>query len=210
MKHPRLGQNIYNICVILIFLNRRLSSVFSLQNKKWRCLSIKVDHVINESINARELRVVADDGSQLGIMSKNEALNAAVDRELDLVLIAPNAKPPVAKIMDYGKFKFEAQKREKEAKKKQKVIELKEIRLSPTIEEHDIMVRVKNAQKFLEQGNKLKVSIRFRGRQMAHTEVGYEVMNDFAKRLEGAAVVEKRAAMEGRNMTMMMGAATKK
>ena len=193
VKHPRLGQNIYNIRVILIFLNRRLSSVFSLQNKKWRCLSIKVDHVINERINSPELRVVSDDGGQLGIMSKKDALDAAAERDMDLVLIAPKAKPPVAKIMDYGKFRFEAQKREKEAKKKQKVIELKEIRLSPTIEEHDIMVRVKNAIKFLDQGNKLKVSIRFRGRQMAHTEVGYDVMKDFAKRLEGVAIVEKRA-----------------
>jgi translation initiation factor IF-3 len=143
-------------------------------------------------------------------MSRNDALDAAAERDNDLVLIAPKATPPVAKIMDYGKFKFEAQKREKEAKKKQKVIELKEIRLSPTIEEHDIMVRVKNAVKFLEQGNKLKVSIRFKGRQMAHTEVGYDVMADFAKRLEGIAVIDKRATMEGRNMTMMMGAATKK
>jgi len=112
--------------------------------------------------------------------------------------------------MDYGRFRFEAQKQKKEAKKKQKVIELKEIRLSPTIEEHDIMVRVKNAKKFLEQGNKLKVSIRFKGRQMAHREVGYEVMKDFAKRLEDIAIIDKRAIMEGRNMTMMMGSATKK
>jgi translation initiation factor IF-3 len=173
-------------------------------------LSIKVDHVINESITAPELRVVTDDGQQLGIMNKNAALDAAVERDKDLVLIAPKAKPPVAKIMDYGKFKFETQKREKEAKKKQKVIEVKEVRLSPTIEEHDIMVRVKNAMKFLGQGNKLKVSIRFRGRQMAHTEVGYDVMKDFAKRLEEVAVVETRAKMEGRNMTMMMGPITKK
>ncbi len=173
-------------------------------------LSIKVDHVINESITAPELRVVTDDGQQLGIMNRNAALDAAVERDLDLVLIAPNAKPPVAKIMDYGKFKFETQKREKEAKKNQKVIEIKEVRLSPTIEEHDIMVRVKNATKFLAQGNKLKVSIRFRGRQMAHTEVGYEVMKDFASRLEEVAVVETRAKMEGRNMTMMMSPSTKK
>ena len=154
--------------------------------------------------------MVADDGSQLGIMTRAAALAAAAESERDLVLIVPTAKPPVAKIMDYGKFRFEAQKKDKEAKKKQKVIELKEIRLSPTIEEHDIMVRVKNATKFLEQGNKLKVSIRFKGRQMAHTEVGYEVMKDFAKRLEDVAIVEKRASMEGRNMTMMMGTATKK
>ncbi len=173
-------------------------------------LSIKVDHVINESITAPELRVVADDGEQLGILSRQKALAVAAERENDLVLIVPNAKPPVAKIMDYGKFRFEAQKRDKEAKKKQKVVELKEIRLSPTIEEHDIQVRVKNAMKFLEQGNKLKVSIRFRGRQLAHTEVGYDVMKDFAERLKDIAIIEKRAMMEGRQMTMMMGAATKK
>lgn len=112
--------------------------------------------------------------------------------------------------MDYGKFRFEAQKKEKEAKKKQKVIELKEIRLSPTIEEHDIQVRAKNAIKFLEQGNKLKINIRFKGRQMAHTEVGYVVMKDFARRLEGIAVIERRAMMEGRQMAMFMSAATKK
>lgn len=173
-------------------------------------LDIKVDHVINNRIIAQQLRVVADDGGQLGIMSRNEALDAAADRGSDLVLIAPKANPPVAKIMDYGKFRFEAQKREKEAKKKQKIIELKEVRLSPTIEEHDINVRVKNAKKFLEQGNKLKVSIRFKGRQMAHTEVGYTVMKDFAQRLEGLAVIERRALMEGRSMSMMMSAAIKK
>ncbi len=116
-------------------------------------LDIKVDHIINDRITAKELRVVDEDGGQLGIMQRNDALKAAFDKDFDLVLIAPKANPPVAKIMDYGKFRFEAQKKEKEAKKKQKVIELKEIRLSPTIEEHDIQVRAKNAIKFLEQRN---------------------------------------------------------
>ena len=173
-------------------------------------LKIKVDHIINDRITSQELRVVGSGGEQLGIMSRDEALKTATEMNYDLVLIAPKAMPPVAKIMDYGKFRFEAQKKEKEAKKKQKVIELKEVRLSPTIEEHDINVRVKNAIKFIEQGNKLKVSIRFRGRQMAHTEVGYDVMKDFAQRLEGIAVIERRAMMEGRSMSMFMSAATKK
>jgi translation initiation factor IF-3 len=173
-------------------------------------LTIKVDHIINDRITAPELRVVGPEGEQLGIMNREDALKTAIDMNYDLVLIAPKAKPPVAKVMDYGKFRFEAQKKQKEAKKKQKVIELKEIRLSPTIEEHDINVRVKNAIKFIEQGNKLKVSIRFKGRQMAHTEVGYDVMKDFAQRLEGIAVVESRAKMEGRSMSMFMSAATKK
>jgi translation initiation factor IF-3 len=173
-------------------------------------LNIKVEHVINNRIIAQQLRVVGQDGEQLGVMSRTEALDLATEQNFDLVLIAPKANPPVAKIMDYGKFRFEAQKREKEAKKKQKVIELKEVRLSPTIEEHDIKVRVKNATKFLEQGNKLKVSIRFKGRQMAHTEVGYVVMKDFAQRLEGIAIIERRAMMEGRSMSMIMSAVTKK
>lgn len=186
------------------------SSVFYFANIIMEVLNIKVEHVINNRIIAQQLRVVSQDGGQLGIMSRNEALELAAEQNFDLVLIAPKANPPVAKIMDYGKFRFEAQKREKEAKKKQKVIELKEVRLSPTIEEHDINVRVKNAKKFLEQGNKLKVSIRFKGRQMAHTEVGYEVMKDFAQRLEGIAVIERRAMMEGRSMSMIMSTATKK
>jgi len=143
-------------------------------------------------------------------MPKEKAQNIAIENELDLVLISPNANPPVCKIMDYGKYRFEMTKRAKEAKKNQKIIEIKEIRLSATIEEHDINVRVKNAEKFFSEGDKIKVSIRFKGRQLAHTERGYEVMNDFAKRLEGIGVVESKPKLEGRSMTMMMGPAANK
>ena len=128
----------------------------------------------------------------------------ADELEMDLVLIAPGGVPPVCKIMDYGKYRFEQEKREKEAKKHQNVIELKGVRLSPTIEEHDIDTKAKQAIKFLKQGNKVKASIRFRGRQMAHTEMGYKVMSDFARRVEEVGVVEKRPLMEGRFMTMIM------
>jgi len=165
---------------------------------------------INEDIRAEKVRLISDTGEQLGVMPLDEALNTAFDQGLDLVLMSPDAKPPVCKVMDYGKYRFEQSKREKEAKKKQNIIEIKEVRLSPSIEEHDINVRVKNAQKFLKQGNKIKVSIRFKGRQMAHTKLGFDVMNDFAKRLEGECVVETKPKLEGRNMMMMLGADVKK
>ncbi len=165
---------------------------------------------INEDIRAEKVRLISDTGEQLGVMPLDEALNTAFDQGLDLVLMSPDAKPPVCKVMDYGKYRFEQSKREKEAKKKQNIIEIKEVRLSPSIEEHDINVRVKNAQKFLKQGNKVKVSIRFKGRQMAHTKLGFDVMNDFAKRLEGECVVETKPKLEGRNMMMMLGADVKK
>lgn len=165
---------------------------------------------INEGIRAEEVRLISSTGDQLGVLPLQEALNNAYDQGLDLVLMSPGAKPPVCKIMDYGKYRFEQSKREKEARKKQNVIEIKEVRLSPSIEEHDINVRVKNARKFLKQGNKVKVSIRFKGRQMAHTKLGFDVMNDFAKRLEDECVVETRPKLDGRNMMMMLAVDTKK
>lgn len=165
---------------------------------------------INEGIRAKEVRLVSDTGEQLGIQSLEDAQNSAMDQGLDLVMMSPNAKPPVCKIMDYGKYRFEQSKREKEAKKKQNVIEIKEVRLSPSIEEHDINVRVRNTLKFLKQGNKVKVSIRFKGRQMAHTKLGFDVMNAFAQRLEGECVVETRPKLDGRNMMMMLSADVKK
>lgn len=165
--------------------------------------------IINEGIRAKEVRVVSSTGEQLGIMKYLDAQNLADEQRLDLVLISPNATPPVSKIMDYGKFRFEQAKREKEAKKKQNVIELKEVRLSPAIEEHDIQVRLRNARKFLSQGNKVKVSIRFKGRQMAHTRKGFDVMNNFAKRLEGECIIESRPKLDGRSMMMMLGVDTK-
>lgn len=144
------------------------------------------------------------DGSQLGIMSSKDALERAYSRDLDLVMIAPQAKPPVCKIMDYGKYRFEQEKREKEAKKNQKVIELKEIRLGLSIDTHDFETKGNHAKKFLKAGNKVKVSIRFRGRELGHPEIGYGTMQRFAEYCEEVAVVEKAAKMDGRNMLMFL------
>ncbi len=160
--------------------------------------------MINEEIRDREVRVIDENGEQLGVMSARQALQLAEERNLDLVKIAPQAKPPVCKIMDYGKYHFEQKKREREVRKNQKVITVKEVRLSPTIEAHDISVRVKNATKFLREGDKVKVSIRFRGRQIAHPEIGFEVMKDFAERVKEFGTIERTAKREGRTMTMIL------
>ncbi len=162
------------------------------------------DLLINEEIRDREVRLIDQDGTQLGVMSAHAALELAEEKQLDLVKIAPNAKPPVCKIMDYGKYRFEQAKREREIRKNQKVIEIKEVRLSATIEDHDIEVKYKAAAKFLQDGNKVKVSIRFRGRQISHSEIGADVMKDFAERCKDIAVVERRPVTEGRNMTMVL------
>ena len=168
-----------------------------------RCIPIN-DLMINEEIRDREVRVVDQNGEQLGIMPIRQALNLADERELDLVKIAPQAKPPVCKLMDYGKYRFEQSKREREIRKNQKVIEVKEVRLSATIEDHDVDVRVKNAVKFLQDGNKVKVTIRFRGRQITHSEIGREVMRDFAERVKEYGTVDKQPVIEGRNMSMFI------
>ncbi len=159
---------------------------------------------INEEIRAREIRVVGEDNEQLGIMSVRDALALAEEKDLDLVEVAPNGKPPVCRIMNYGKYRYEQQKREKEAKKKQKVITLKEVKLRPHIEDHDFYVKMKNAQKFLGEGNKVKVTIMFRGRELSHPELGQNVLIRFAKELEDLAIVEKAAKLEGKNMTMIL------
>lgn len=159
---------------------------------------------INEDIHDKELRVIDTDGSQLGIMSSEEALNLAVKKDLDLVKISPQAKPPVCKIMDYGKYRFEKAKREKEAKKKQHVVEIKEIRLSLNIDTHDFNTKLEHTKKFIKAGNKVKVSIRFRGREMGHPEQGYHIMQKFASSCEEIATVEKAAKLEGRNMLMFL------
>lgn len=159
---------------------------------------------INEEIRARELRIVGQDNEQLGIMSSREALALAEEQKLDLVEIAPNAKPPVARIMDYGKYRYEQQKRDKEAKKKQKVVTIKEVKLRPHIEDHDFYVKMKSATKFLNSGNKVKVTIMFRGRELSHPEIGMSVLNRFADELKDTATVEKPAKLEGRNMTMIL------
>lgn len=161
-------------------------------------------HQINEEILDKEVRLIGAQGEQLGIMSAEEALKVAAEHDLDLVKIAPGSNPPVCKIMDYGKYRFEQSKREREIRKNQKVIVIKEVQLSATIEEHDIDVKFKATEKFLKDGNKVKVSIRFRGRQIAHSEIGLDVMKDFAERCKDIAVVERRPVMEGRNATMVL------
>ena len=150
------------------------------------------------------MRLISAQGEQLGILPIAEAMAKAAEAELDLVKISPNAVPPVCKLMDYGKYRFEQSKREREMRKNQKVIVIKEVQLSATIEEHDIDVKFRAAEKFLKDGNKVKVSIRFRGRQIAHSEIGLEVMNDFAQRCKDVAVVERKPVTEGRNMTMVL------
>lgn len=160
--------------------------------------------LINEQIKDKEVRVVGENGDQLGIMSSEQALKLAIQQDSDLVKIAPNANPPVVKIMDYGKYKFEQTKREKEAKKKQQIVTLKEMRLSPTIDQHDLAIKAKNVTKFLKEGDKVKVSIRFRGRQLSHTDQGKMVMNKFIELLGDDVNVDKQAQMDGRNMFMIL------
>lgn len=167
-------------------------------------ISKQQEQQINEEIRDPEVRLISETGEQLGIMSAKDALKLAEERDLDLVKIAPMAKPPVCKIMDYGKFRFEKSKKEKEARKNQKVIEIKEIRLSLNIDTHDFDFKIKNARKFLEDGNKLKVSIRFRGREMAHPEIGTAIMDRADEALADVAVVDKPAKLEGRQMLMFM------
>jgi translation initiation factor IF-3 len=167
-------------------------------------ISSNKDLQINEEIRDRELRVIDANGEQLGIMSSRQALELASERQLDLVKIAPQAKPPVCRIMDYGKFKFEQSKKEKEARKNQKVINIKEIRFSPTIEDHDLSFKAKNAQKFLQDGDKVKVTIRFRGREVDHVTFGEKALGRFYDIVKDYCVVEKPAKLEGRNMTMVL------
>ena len=179
---------------------------FLCYSRVWRCIPIagKDQQQINEEIRDKEVRLVDSDGSQLGIMSAAEAQRLANERNLDLVKIAPQATPPVCKIMDFGKYRFEQQKREKEARKNQKVVEIKEIRLSLNIGDHDFETKLGHAKKFLEEGNKVKASIRFRGREMAHASMGNDVMKRFAEALSDLSSVEKGAKLEGRSMQMFL------
>ncbi|MEG0291977.1 MAG: translation initiation factor IF-3 [Anaerovoracaceae bacterium] len=160
--------------------------------------------MINEEIRGKEFRIISADGEQLGILTREEAFALAEEKSLDLVCISPNAKPPVCKILDYGKFRYELQKREKEAKKKQKNTQIKEIRLSTFIEDHDIQVKANTASKFLKDGDKVKVSLRFRGRERDYTTRGFEVMEKFAEVCSDIADVEKKAKFEGRSLTMFL------
>ena len=161
-------------------------------------------HQINEEINDREVRLIGDQGEQLGIMSAAEALRIAEEKELDLVKIAPGSNPPVCKIMDYGKYRFEQTKKEKEAKKNQRIVEVKEIRMSPGIDTNDFNTKLKNAQKFLSDGDRVKVSVRFRGREMAHTDIGATLLKDFAAQCAEIANMDKAPKLEGRNMSMFL------
>jgi len=162
--------------------------------------------MINEQIRDKEVRLIGEDGEQLGIMSAKDAFKLVRDAELDLVKIAPTAKPPVCKIIDYGKYKYEMLRKEKEAKKKQKSIEVKEIRLSPNIDDNDLNTKVNNPRKFLEKGNKVKVTLRFRGREMAHMTQTKYILDDFAEKLGDIAVVDKPAKVEGRTIVIFLSA----
>ncbi len=170
---------------------------------QWGCREIS-ELMINEQIRDKEVRVIGSDGQQLGIMSAREAQKLATEAELDLVKIAPKAQPPVCKIIDYGKYRYEQARKEKEARKKQKTVEIKEVRLSPNIDTNDLNTKVNNARKFLSKGNKVKVTLRFRGREMAHVQQSKHILDDFAKLVEDLAVVEKPAKLEGRNMSMVL------
>lgn len=166
--------------------------------------SISKNFLLNEEIREKELRVLGHDGEQLGLMSSKEALKIAEEKEMDLVMISPTANPPVCKIMDYGKFIYEQSKKDKEAKKKQKVVNLKEVRVSPKIEEHDIMIKATNARKFLEEGDKVKITVRFRGREADYSHVGNKILQNFAEKLAEVSTIEKPAKLEGRNMIMIL------
>ena len=170
-----------------------------------RCFTIATAvHQINEEITDKEIRLIGNEGEQLGIMSAEEALRIAADRDLDLVKIAPGSNPPVCKIMDYGKYRFEQTKKEKDAKKNQRVIEIKEIRMSPGIGDNDFNTKLKNGQKFLNDGNRVKVSVRFRGREMAHTDIGEVLLRNFAEKCADIANLDKAPKLEGRNMSMFL------
>lgn len=165
---------------------------------------IKQELPINGQIRAKDVQLISDSGEKMGIVPLSRALELAGERKLDLVLVSPNAEIPVCKIMNYGKYKFEQAKKEKEAKKKQKVQETKELRITPNIEEHDFGFKSKNARKFLEDGNKVKITVRFRGRELNNTKMGEEVLNQFITNLEDIATVEKKPKLEGKNMFIIL------
>ena len=176
-----------------------LEQVFLLEVNK-----IKQDLLINEQIRFKEVQVIDDEGNKLDKMSINEAMNLAMDKNLDLVLVSSNPSNPVCKLMNYGKYKFEQAKREKESKKKQKTFELKELRVTPNIEEHDFNFKVKNAKKFLADGNKVKITVRFRGRELNYVKLGEQVLNKFSEELSQEATLEKKPLLEGKNMFIIL------
>lgn len=168
-----------------------------------RCLEIK-ELQINEEIREKEVRLVDDEGNQLGLVPRMQAIDLAISKKLDLVNVAPNAKPPVCRIMDYGKYRYEQEKKEKEARKKQKVINIKELRFTPNIEDHDLNTKANRAIDFLKNGDRIKVSVRFRGREMGHTDLGREVLDKFYDLVSEYGVVDKKPKMEGRSLVMFL------
>ena len=170
----------------------------------------KLDHQLNEEIRDKEVRLIGADGAQLGIVSSAEANAMAEEQGMDLVKISPNAVPPVCKLMDYGKFRFEQTKREKEARKNQHVVEIKEIRMSPSIDVNDFNVKMRNAIKFLSDGNRVKVTVRFRGREMAHTDIGRDLLLKFAEGCTEVATLDKEPKLDGRHMSIFLSAKTAK
>ena len=189
-----------------LFLCRKQSESF---DKFWRCIIIK-EQQINEEIRDKEVRLIGESGEQLGIMSAKQALELATAQELDLVKISPNAVPPVCKIMDYGKYKYESAKREKESKKKQKVVVMKELRLRPAIEENDLKTKAKMGTKFLANGDKLKVSVRFRGRELGHKDIGFVVLDKFVELIQEQGTPVGKPKMEGNNLVLMVEPTAKK
>ena len=181
-----------------------------LQSQSFFCIKIlevffiKQDLPINEQIRAKQVQIIDDEGKKVGPISLNEALDMAYEKKLDLVLVAPNAEVPVCKLMNYGKYKFEQAKREKEAKKKQKTFELKEIRITPNIEEHDFGFKCKNARKFIEDGNKVKITVRFRGRELNYVKQGEAALNRFIEELSDVSTPEKKPILEGKNMFIIL------
>jgi translation initiation factor IF-3 len=187
-----------------IYKNSDLKNYYSVFKKPWRWLIISKDMMVNDGIRAREVRLIGANGDQLGIQSRQEALEIAARANLDLVLVAPTAKPPVCRIMDYGKFRFEQQKKDKEARKNQKIINLKEVRLSPTIDEHDFNTKLRNARKFLEKGDKVKASIRFKGRAITHKGIGQKVLDRFSTECADLSTIESHPKMDGRSMFLVL------
>ena len=190
-------------CLLLFCADKQKRKAYEQTVFLWEGKTIS-DLFINEQIRDREVRVIGADGEQLGVMPTREAMKLAEEAGVDLVKIAPTAKPPVCKIVDYGKFKYEQARKDKEAKKKQKIVEVKEVRLSPNIDTNDLNTKVNNAKKFILKGNKVKVTLRFRGREMAHVQQSKHILDDFYKLVGDIAVVEKPAKLEGRNMSMVL------
>lgn len=198
------------MCIPALFLLYLGLTAGRIPIKIWRWLTISKDMMVNELIRAREVRLIGANGDQLGIKSRQEALELAANANLDLVMVAPTAKPPVCRIMDFGKYRFEQQKKEKEMRKNQKIISLKEVRLSPTIDEHDFNTKLRAAIKFLENGDKVKASIRFKGRAITHKEIGQRVLDRFSELCKEVGTVESAPKMEGRSMFLILASKIEK